>query len=143
MYILHLVFLPRINKVISTFVDGWNIHPLRTEGYKSPEYPWSNGMIDLRNRHLVQVAEVAEEMVDQAEMEWFGFDPETPTPNDSIKQVDLEDIPLPFSNEELLQLRAIDFLADSSTMELISICKYSTISWCLVVVNYFLKGIYW
>ena len=114
MYILHLVFLPRINKVISTFVDGWNRHPLRTEGYKSPEYLWSNGMIDLRNRHLVQVAEVAEEVVDQDEMEWFGFDPEAPTPNDSIEQVDLEDIPLPFSNEELLQLRAIDFLADSN-----------------------------
>ena len=114
MYILHLVFLPRINKVISTFVDGWNRHPLCTEGYKSPEYLWSNGMIDLRNRHLVQVAEVAEEVVDQAKMEWFGFDPEAPTPNDSIEQVDLEDIPLPFSNEELLQLRAIDFLADSN-----------------------------
>ena len=114
MYILHLVFLPRINKVISTFVDGWNRHPLRTEGYKCLEYLWSNEMIDLRNRHLVQVAEVAEEMIDQAEMEWFGFDPEAPTPNDSIEQVDLEDIPLPFSNEELLQLRANDFLADSN-----------------------------
>ncbi len=115
MYILHLVFLPRINKVISSFVDGWNRHPLRTEGYKSPEYLWSNGMIDLRNRHLVQVAEVAEEIVDQAEIEWFGFDPDAPTPNDiSIEQVDLEDIPLPFSDEDLLQLRAIDVLRDSS-----------------------------
>ena len=72
-------------------------------------------MIDLRNRHLVQVAEVAEEIVDQAEIEWFGFDPDAPTPNDiSIEQVDLEDIPLPFSDEDLLQLRAIDVLRDSS-----------------------------
>ena len=59
-------------------------------------------MIDLRNRHLVQVAEVAEETVpvDQTETVWLGFDPEAPTPNDiGNEQVDLEDIPLPFSNE--------------------------------------------
>ena len=72
-------------------------------------------MIDLRNRHLVQVAEVAEEIEDQEEIEWLGFDPDAPTPNDiTIEQVDLEDIPSPFSNEELLQLREIDVLQDSN-----------------------------
>ena len=39
-------------------------------------------------------------------MEWLGFDPDAPTPNDiTMEQVDLEDIPAPFNNEELLQLR--------------------------------------
>ena len=58
---------------------------------------------------------MAKEIEDQEEIEWLGFDPDASTPNDTtIEQVDLEDIPSPFSNEELLQLREIDVLQDSN-----------------------------
>ena len=46
MFILHYVYLPRINAAIESFVDAWNRHPIRTERNWSPEQIWSNGMID-------------------------------------------------------------------------------------------------
>jgi len=48
-FALHYVFLPRINKAISSFTSAWNNHPLRTENNWSPKRIWVNGMIDHRN----------------------------------------------------------------------------------------------
>ena len=72
-----MMFLPRINNVITSFTSGWNRHPLRTEGNKCPERLWTNGMIDLKNRKQLQIAEIAES-TDESLVEWFGFDPEAP-----------------------------------------------------------------
>ena len=57
-FILHYVFLPRINHVIKNFMRGWNSHPLRSERKWTPEQLWANGMMDLRNSHVTDVAEV-------------------------------------------------------------------------------------
>ncbi len=114
MYILHMVFLPRINNVITKFTSGWRRHPLRTEGNKCPERLWKNGMIDLRNRQQLQVAEIAEN-TDESLLECFGFDPEAPTPSDDdLSQVELKDIPTPFTVEELQLLSQIDVLSESN-----------------------------
>ena len=37
MFILHHVYLPRINQEIEDYRKGWNAHPLSTESYHSPE----------------------------------------------------------------------------------------------------------
>ena len=71
-------------------------------------------MIDLRNRQQLQVAEIAEN-TDESLLEWFGFDPEAPTPSDDdLSQVKLEDIPTPFTVEELQLLSQIDVLRESN-----------------------------
>ena len=44
MFILHYVYLPRINAAIENLVDAWNKHPIRTERNCTPEQIWSNGM---------------------------------------------------------------------------------------------------
>ena len=36
MFCLHYVFIPRINRAISQFLDGWNHHPLSSMGNLSP-----------------------------------------------------------------------------------------------------------
>ena len=36
LYCLHYVYMPRMCKQISEFQESWNIHPLSTEGSKSP-----------------------------------------------------------------------------------------------------------
>ena len=46
LFVLHYVYLPRINAAIDSFVEAWNKHPKRTERNWSPEQIWSNGMID-------------------------------------------------------------------------------------------------
>ena len=58
---LHYVFLSRINRAITSFKTAWNNHPLRTEHNWSPQRSWSNGMVDIRNRTLIAVADIAEE----------------------------------------------------------------------------------
>ncbi len=45
LYCLHLVYLPKINKSIATFVDGWNYHALSTEHNLSPMQLFSTGSI--------------------------------------------------------------------------------------------------
>ena len=47
MFILHFVYLPRINKAIESFVHAWNHHPMRTERNWSPVQMWTNRMVDI------------------------------------------------------------------------------------------------
>eukprot|EP00112_Aurelia_sp_Birch-Aquarium-sp1_P019463 Seg4820.2 transcript_id=Seg4820.2/GoldUCD/mRNA.D3Y31 product="hypothetical protein" protein_id=Seg4820.2/GoldUCD/D3Y31 len=42
-YALSFVFLPRINRHLKLFTDGWNEHPLCTEGNMSPMQKWIHG----------------------------------------------------------------------------------------------------
>ena len=68
-------------------------------------------MIDLRNRHQVQVAEILETQ----DLEWFAFDPEAPSPTaDECEQVEVEDLLSPFTAYELEQLSYIDVLEESN-----------------------------
>ena len=65
---LHYVYLPRLNRALSSFVSAWNNHPLRTENNWSPERIWVNEMMDLRNHQLMAVADI-----------FYGYDPSAPT----------------------------------------------------------------
>ena len=80
MFILHYVFLPRINKAIESFVHAWNHHPMRTERNWSPIQMWTNGMVDIRNRGRTGAISLVNEQVD--DLEWYGYDPDAPTPTD-------------------------------------------------------------
>ena len=44
MWALQFVYLPRINKALQVFKDGWNAHPISTEHNRSPNQPWILGM---------------------------------------------------------------------------------------------------
>ena len=103
MFVLHLVFLLRINVAIDSFVNAWNRHPMRTEQNWSPEQMWANGMLDITNRHLLAVADVRGESEESEDLNWFGHDPHAPLPpDDGLSQVEVNelDINLP---EELIQ----------------------------------------
>ena len=45
MVALHLVFLPEINRRLRSFRLAWNKHAIRTEGSKTPEQLWLDGML--------------------------------------------------------------------------------------------------
>ena len=55
-FILHYVFLPRINYFIKSFMKGWNSHPLQSERNWTPEQLWASSMMDLRNSHVFRKA---------------------------------------------------------------------------------------
>lgn len=45
LYILHLIFMPRINKCISEFKDSWNHHALSSEGNMTPLQLFFEGLL--------------------------------------------------------------------------------------------------
>lgn len=45
LFTLHLIFLPRINKALGEFLEGFNHHKVRTEKNWSPCQTWLNGML--------------------------------------------------------------------------------------------------
>lgn len=44
-FLAHFVFLPRLHKDLQTFAEGWNHHPLRTEGNMTPHQLWEVGLM--------------------------------------------------------------------------------------------------
>ena len=47
LFLLHCVFLPRINSSLAQFSKAWNLHPLHTERNWSPTKIWINNMLPL------------------------------------------------------------------------------------------------
>lgn len=43
MFCVHYVFLPRLKADLATFQEGWDNHPLRTEGNLTPNQLWVMG----------------------------------------------------------------------------------------------------
>jgi len=116
MYILHYIFVPRINFAISSFVNGWNNHPLRTERNWSPNQLWTSGMIDSRNNSLAHIREF-QDFADEDFM-WYGVDMNGPVPNDDLSMVDIYDIESPLTGLQENALRSIDPLAQSDSFEI-------------------------
>lgn len=117
LYILHYIFLPRINKVISSFTESWNNHPLRTEKNWSPVQLWTNGMIDMRNKHIQHIAELQNTVTQDSveDLEWFGADWNAPHPSDDgLSTVNVDDVQSPLSSEQEQCLKDLDPLSVSS-----------------------------
>ncbi|XP_057301688.1 uncharacterized protein LOC130636097 [Hydractinia symbiolongicarpus] len=103
-FVLHRIFQPRINRVITSFISGWNNHPLRTERNWSPRKIWNNGM---RNMELNEGGPV-EDLV------WFGIDWTALSPLDNgLPTVELEDVRCPHSQNIEEAINVVDIMRDS------------------------------
>ena len=107
-FALHYIYLPRINRALSSFTSAWNNHPLRTENNWSPERIWvSNGMIDVRNHQLMAVAEIVEQEPSFDDLSWYGYDPSAPPPmDDGLSTVNVEDVEIEIPGNVIHDLRA-------------------------------------
>ena len=75
LFVLHCLYLPRINDSIEEFCKAWNKHPLRTEHCWSPYKIWTNSV--LRD-------EIDHEIPD---VDSFGLDEEGPLAGEQINTV--------------------------------------------------------
>jgi len=117
MIALHSVFLPRINRSISSFVNAWNNHPLRTEHNWSPQRLWLNGNIDIRNRSLSTVQNILDNNISVDDLEWYGYDPSAPTPEyNDLPHVIVNDIDDAQEQEIVQVLQSIEPLQPSNSM---------------------------
>ena len=55
LYALEYVFLPRLNRAIGLFVEGWNNHGIRTEQHHSPQQLFTQGVLCLQHSGLVSL----------------------------------------------------------------------------------------
>lgn len=58
LFCVHYTILPRLRSDLKCFLNGWNEHPLRTEGNLSPDQLWHIGMLqtsvpDVEVKHLL------------------------------------------------------------------------------------------
>ena len=107
MFVLHYIFTPRINKALNAFASAWNQHPIRTERNWSPAQMWTNGMLDIRNHSLYGISDIIDSNQIPDDLEWFGFDPYAPTPDDDgLSTVDVEDVHLDLPDEIAFMLRS-------------------------------------
>ena len=74
LWALHYIFIPRINRSLKEFVNGWNNHPIRTAGHKSPQQLFTAGSLLLQNFQIpaLYFFHSADDM--------YGIDPDGPIP---------------------------------------------------------------
>ncbi|OQV22368.1 hypothetical protein BV898_03864 [Hypsibius exemplaris] len=65
LFCLHFIFLPRINQALTSFLEGWNRHSLRTEQYQTPRQVFLAGTVTQGTPGLDDVPE---------NMEHYGMD---------------------------------------------------------------------
>jgi hypothetical protein len=106
MFILHYVYLPRINTAIESFVDAWNKHPIRTERNWTPEQIWSNGMMNRVNERLTAVVDVrGEREMGDDDLQWYGTDTDGPIPPDNgLNTVEVNDVEIEIPEDVMARL---------------------------------------
>jgi len=114
MFLLHYVYLPRINYALQEFALAFNFHPIRTENNWSPNKIWSSGMINPRNQDQTALRDAAVGDVEPENIELYGVDVDGPVPTDETSQVEVIPPNCPLSSEQLsLIQQTIDPLGES------------------------------
>lgn len=74
LFALHYIYIPRINKALTKFLNGWNYHPIRTAHNKSPHMLFSSGMLLLQHSGLSAL-----DFFNHVDSD-YGIDEEAPVP---------------------------------------------------------------
>lgn len=98
LFILHYVYLPRINDALQEFAAAFNNRPMRTENNWSPEKIWTNGMINEAVRQLS-----ASDVIENIEL--YGVDWNGPLPVEDQNIVEVDPPNCPFPAEYFYQLQ--------------------------------------
>ena len=99
LWALHYIFIPRINLCLKEFVNGWNNHPIRTAGHKSPQQLFTAGSLLLQNSQIAALDFFHH--VDDT----YGMDPNGPLPVSADSGVSIPVSQLRFSGEDIQALQ--------------------------------------
>ena len=108
LFCLHFVFLPRINKHLDLFREGYDSHPIRTESNMTPEQLWIYGLCHLSNCSEYQ------ELEDSGNISVYGIDYEGLLPSEQYSgetwrdnAVTVPPISCPLQENQLNHLKSI------------------------------------
>ena len=109
-FALQYVYLPRINRALKMFSEGWNAHGIRTEHNLSPNQLFVKGALELQQKglHALDFFEEVDEM--------YGVNEENLSSEDDDYTVEVPPSTLSLSDRQLSELRErVDPLAESET----------------------------
>ena len=95
LFLLHCIYLPRVNKSLLDFARAWNHHPIRTERNWSPRQIMLNSLI--READILSSVDVTPSD--------FGIDYEGPVPDEEIGTVEVPQTGVPFDEDNLGVIR--------------------------------------
>ncbi len=101
---LELVFLPRMNRKIELFLDGYHNHPIRTEHNKTPLQLWVQGQLNYEPAQ--EEIHVNVENLDIHGIDWDGPTVTDSCDNDTIG-VQVPELNLSLSNDMTHRLQSI------------------------------------
>jgi len=110
LFVLHYIFLPRINRTLGEMAGSWNNHPMSTERNRSPRQLWHSGMTAAANSDYLAVQSV---FANDQEMNEFGTGggpiPDCDTDND----VEVPEVCFGLSDEQWQQVQeSVEPLSD-------------------------------
>ena len=95
LFVLHSVFLPRINQSLKEFAMAWNDHPLRTERNWSPRKLWVNSILQFDENHEVN-AEAPQSIIDEYGIDYYG-----PSAEEDLYTIDVPETLVPLQGQQL------------------------------------------
>ncbi len=102
LFILHYVFLPRINRSVNELVSVWNNHPMSTAGNRSPLQLWHSGINAVTNSEYRAVEGV---FASQEDWNEYGIGGGPPPSCDTDNNVQVPEVNFEPSQEQFQELQ--------------------------------------
>ena len=77
LFALHYIYIPRLNRSLKMFQDGWNHHGIRTVNRISPQQLFLQGSLRLRSSGMAAV-----DLFDNVNASSYGLSYDDPTPEE-------------------------------------------------------------
>lgn len=107
-YALHYVYIPRVNRALTAFKEGWNNHGIRTEHGHSPNQLYIAGALSLQLSGLTAL-----DFFDDVD-EFYGVEEEGPQGDEGSNAVTVPECSFRLTDEHFQQLQQeINPLTDS------------------------------
>ena len=100
LFALDYVYIPRINKALQCFQDGWNHHGIRTAGHSSPQQLFVQGALRLRSSGLVAL-----DFFDNVDSD-YGVSVDTPLSSEEVQSVSVPESTITLQVGELSRLHS-------------------------------------
>lgn len=101
LFCLHFVFIPKINKALVGFTDGWNSHPMSGCNGKSPFQMFFEGVRSLQTQNII-----AQDFLSEVDSLYGDNDEDEVNASTRPKHVNVPKIPNPLSVADFEQLQA-------------------------------------
>ena len=121
MYVLHMVYLPRLNIDLKDWREVWNHHPIRTERNRSPHQIWSADFIINSQSTYSSIRNNLDTTKADREQQINEYREENGLPEPSDIRIVISRLPEPLSEPLMNELReTVDVMrpSDSNAVEI-------------------------